>query len=282
MASDSRYDYSRYLQAKRSVDSRSINRHVLDTLQARLDRSQPMRILEIGGGTGSMVRRCLDYQLSTAAHYTLVDRDADTLASFDDGLRADARAAGYTLDIVHADIEDFLLRQSDDFDLVIANAVIDLLDVPSLLAQLRPRCAPDALLWFTINFDGESCFLPARRDDDRIWQAYHASMNRPPGQRYAGRNLLQTLSESGAALLASGSSDWVVHAIDGAYLADESYFLHHIVYTIDNELRGAPPIASADFARWIVSRHQDIEEARLIYIAHQLDVLSKLPPAQAI
>ena len=282
MADDLRYDYSRYLQAKRSVDSRSINRHVLDTLRARLDRSQPMRILEIGGGTGSMVRRCLDYQLAAAAHYTLVDRDADTLASFDDGLRADARAADYTLDIVHADIDEFLRRDSGPYDLVIANAVLDLLDVPRLLTGLRPRCAPDALLWFTINFDGESCFLPARAGDDPIWQAYHASMERPPGQRYAGRHLLQTLREHGAALLASGSSDWVVHAIDGAYLADESYFLHHIVYTIDNELRMAPPVASADFARWIVSRHQDIEDAGLIYVAHQLDVLSKLPSARFI
>src|SRR5690606_22722508 len=146
------YSYSRYLQAKRSVDSRSLNRHVLDSLREHLDSSRPMRILELGGGTGSMVRRCLDYQLFAAAHYTLVDRDAETLANLDDGLRADALAANYALDIVHADIEEFLLQESEAFDLVIANAVLDLLDIPRLLAGLAARCAPDALLWFTVNF----------------------------------------------------------------------------------------------------------------------------------
>ncbi len=273
------YDHARYLQAKRSVDDRSLNQHVLETLRYRLDGREGLRVLEIGGGTGSMVQRVLDWNLVPGADYTLVDVDPEAIDSVDALLLADARSAGLSLNLVKADVIEFLATAPGHYDLVIANAVLDLLDVPRVLSALQRACQPDALLWFTINFDGDSWLLPEHSGDSEILLAYHQSMNRLPRRRHAGRALMQALGEAGACLLASGSSDWLVHALDGEYLEDEEYFLHHIIYTIDCELRSSPPIAQDDFATWIDSRHRSVDNAELIYMAHQLDVLATILPA---
>ncbi len=259
------YQYPRYLAAKRSVDDRALNQHVLQTLRDGLTTKRP-RILEIGGGTGTMLARLTTWDVLREADYTLVDRDADSLAAL-----PKTPPAGIALTAVHADISQFLRESSDSYDLVIAHAVLDLIDLEEFLPLLWSHCAPKARYWFTINFDGESVFLPPQDGDEAIWQAYHASMNRRPGSSHAGRKLFQQLATSGASIDASGSSDWVVHPLAGCYQADEAYFLHHIIHTVDCELGAAPPIAKADFDAWIASRHSQVDEANMVYIAHQLD-----------
>ena len=59
------YSLSRYLAAKKSVDDRALNWQVLaapGSGSATSDPQQPLRILEVGAGIGSMVER---------QHYTL-------------------------------------------------------------------------------------------------------------------------------------------------------------------------------------------------------------------
>ena len=54
------YSLLRYLAAKRSVDDRALNWQVWQHLVAALPRAtpqQPLRILEVGAGIGSMVER---------------------------------------------------------------------------------------------------------------------------------------------------------------------------------------------------------------------------------
>ncbi len=267
------YNYSRYLEAKRSVDDRALNQGVLQVVRDALARKGDalLRILEIGGGTGSMVRRLANWGVVSEADYTLVDCDAESLAAM-------PRApAGFSLQPIHSDITEFLKETNKKFDLVLAHAVLDLIDLEEFLPLLWSCCAPSARYWFTINFDGESVFMPQMPEDTKIWHAYHLSMNRRPGSCHSGRKLFTQLSDSGASIDASGSSDWVVHARDGSYPHDEAYFLHHIVDTVDHELRAAPPVDSVLFARWITARHEQIERAELVYIAHQLDFAGSSP-----
>jgi SAM-dependent methyltransferase len=262
------YSYPRYLEAKRSVDDRALNRGVLQSVRGSLATrgAAPLRVLEIGGGTGSMVRRLAAWDVLKNTDYTLVDRDEESLAAL-----PPQAPEGFALRPIHSDITEFLKATDEHFDLVIAHAVLDLIDLEEFLPLLWSRCAAGARYWFTINFDGESVFMPKRPQDAAIWQAYHESMNRRPGSCHAGRKLFEQLPGSGARIEAAGSSDWVVHANDGVYKQDEAYFLHHIVYTIDNELRRTPPVDSSEFARWIVERHEQIDRGEMVYIAHQLD-----------
>ncbi len=292
------FSYIRYLEAKRSVDDRAINRVVLESLRDRL-QTGPIRILEIGGGTGSMVRRLSKWGLAQEAHYTLVDQDANAIEGLpgllkdwalaepastklqimENSLELSSPECNLDLHVEHAEIGEFLLGDMGDYDLVIANAVLDLVDVPALLPKLWAKCRPGALFWFTINFDGESVFLPTMADDDLIFEAYHASMDRRSGSRYTGRSLFKALKGSGATIIESGSSDWVVHGDESGYRDDEEYFLRHIVHTIDQELAGNVQMEASLFANWVQARHQHVQRGELVYLAHQLDFVGYSPQA---
>jgi hypothetical protein len=80
-------------------------------------------------------------------------------------------------------------------------------------------------------------------------------------------------------LLSAGSSDWVVFPDRGRYPDDEAHFLHHIVHTIDCELKTHPSLDPSAFQAWIAARHRQIDAGELTYIAHQLDVLARAPRA---
>ena len=72
------YAYTRYLAAKKSVDDRALNRHVLAELRRLLPPGKP-RVLEIGAGLGTMVARLLEWRVITVGEYTLLDVDARLL-----------------------------------------------------------------------------------------------------------------------------------------------------------------------------------------------------------
>ena len=73
------YSLLRYLAAKKSVDDRALNWQVWQHLVAALPRAtpqQPLRILEVGAGIGSMVERLLAGDVLTHATYTAIDKSA--------------------------------------------------------------------------------------------------------------------------------------------------------------------------------------------------------------
>ncbi|MGA8830385.1 MAG: hypothetical protein WB554_02150, partial [Desulfomonilaceae bacterium] len=80
---------------------------------------------------------------------------------------------------------------------------------------------------------------------------------------------------NGVEILESGSSDWTVFAGKDGYREDESYFLHFIVHTMYSALKERPELDRQRFNRWIKERHSQIEDGKLVYIAHQLDFLCR-------
>src|SRR6202162_1211475 len=77
------YSFMRYLAAKKSVDDRALNWQVWQRLVAALPRAtpeQPLRILEVGAGVGSMVERLLAGDVLTHATYTGIDMAATLMA----------------------------------------------------------------------------------------------------------------------------------------------------------------------------------------------------------
>jgi SAM-dependent methyltransferase len=294
------YSELRYLLSKRSVDDRALHRGVLGALQAALgELGRPPRVLEVGAGAGTMLPRLADFGILASAEYTLVDRDGAALAEarnhFErsgavapvdpERLRFSRGSAAFDVRFAHADASTFLAdsKHAHGFDLISANAVLDLMHLPSIVPALWRALTPGGLYWFTINFDGETIFLPEHPLDSSVMGAYHRTMDerthegRPSGDSRAGRHLLELLPKTGASVLAAGSSDWVVFPQSGGYAEDEAYFLHHIVHTIDRALTGSPALEARTFADWILLRHAQIESAELIYIAHQLDTFGRGP-----
>jgi hypothetical protein len=190
-----------------------------------------------------------------------------------------AHGLEWALHLNKCELRSFLNRTSRvaSADLLIANAFLDIVDVSSVLPELLAALVPTGLYWFTINFDGDTIFEPSHPCDLKLMEVYHRSMDErvrfgaPAGDSKTGRHLFEQLRRAGASVLSAGSSDWVVFAENGRYKADEAHFVHHIIYTIDQELKQHPQIASDELEEWVSKRHAQVDRGELVYIAHQLD-----------
>ena len=292
------FDYARFLAAKTTVDDRALNRHVLAELRRLMPAGAP-RVLEVGAGLGTMVARLMDWGLINAGEYTLLDVDRQLL---DDsrrwlgdwaaarGVRSDPlpdglRVGDLRVRLVHAELGGYLeAGHRASADVLIANAVLDLVDVPAVLPGLLRLLIPGGLYWFTINYDGDSIFAPDHPHDDQIMRAYHRDMDErsryggPDGESRTGRRLFHYLRAAGAPALAAGSSDWVVSACPGRnYPDDEAYFLRSILNAFQNALRNQDQVEPADLADWLAVRRRQLAAGELVYIAHQLDFAGRSP-----
>jgi hypothetical protein len=247
-----------------------------------------------------MVARLLDWGAVGGGEYILLDADQDLLDcsrrwlcdwAAVRGRRTDLlpdglRVGDLRVRLVHAELGSYLEAvPGAPADVLIASAVLDLVDVPAVLPGLLRLLVPGGVYWFTINYDGESIFEPGHPHDDLIMRAYHRDMDervrygRPAGESRTGRRLFHYLRAAGAPALAAGSSDWVVSAgPDGNYPGDEAYFLRSILNTIENALRRRQDrVAPADLADWLDVRRRQLATGELVYLAHQLDFAGRWP-----
>ncbi len=296
------YSFPRYLLAKQSVDDRALNQIVLNALRAQLS-PEPLRIIEVGAGIGSMLRRLVRWDILHHADYTLVDDQPENIAFAQTWLPQWAAASGLTCERVgphsahlHDDAHDIRVHfvQADVFafvntnlipaDLLIAHAFLDLLRMPASLSPLLSLTK--SLAWLTINFDGVTTLEPTIDPtlDARIEQLYHETMDTRPsgGDSRAGRHLFEHLRGAHAEIIAAGASDWVVHAINGRYPADEKYFLGFILHFFEESLADHAALDSAAFTKWLAERRAQIERGELVYIAHQMDFLVRKGAAGSV
>jgi len=296
---------ARYLESKKTVDDRALNQRVLASLRNELAaRAESLvSILEVGAGIGTMATRLMDWQVLNRADYTLLDLDPELLArarqrlaswANERGLAADDGAESLRLHGANVDVRvHFVAAELGAFlgspagphgvDLLVANAFLDLVDVPATLPRLFSRGATGGLFWFCINFDGETIFLPEHPHDRALLEVYHRSMDervrygRRAGDSKTGRHLFRELPRAGGSVFAAGASDWVVFPTELGYAADEAYFLHHLVHTIRSELERHAEVHKPALEAWCHERTAQIERSELCFIAHQLDFAGRLP-----
>ena len=290
------YSFPHYLLAKQSVDDRALNRTVLDSLKANLPDA-PIRVIEVGAGIGTMLARLLRWDVVTKAEYVLVDEMAENIESARVWIPRWAAEAGLSVEriggdqlrvfdqgrdvLIHlecADVFDFIQKKPAPADLLIAHAFLDLLPMPESMPKLLTLTK--SLAWLTINFDGVTSLEPTidAALDEQIEQLYHATMDTRPtgGDSRAGRHLFSHLRTADAQVLAAGASDWVIHAVNEMYSADEAYFLYFILHFFEESLTGHAELDAKAFANWLKKRRAQIERGELVYIAHQLDFLAKV------
>ena len=305
------YSFIRYLAAKKSVDDRALNRHVWGRLVQNLTRAvptAPLRVLEIGAGIGTMFERMLEWELLYNADYTAIDSQSENIVHVHRRLPRWADTHGFDCQEVapncwnlvsqerhvvarfeDCDLFQFIARETSqhEWDLLVAHAFMDLMDIPLTLQQLTKLLVPGGLVYFTVNFDGATILEPQIDPelDEHIQKLYHQTMDqrvtngRPSGDSRAGRHLFEHLQHSGIQVLGAGASDWVVFPELNKYPDDEAYFLHFIIHTIQQALSGHPQMDSTRFTDWVNERHAQVERGQLVYIAHQLDFLGKVSRA---
>jgi SAM-dependent methyltransferase len=150
------YSFTRYLAAKKSVDDRALNRHVWESLVRALPAAAPatpLRVLEVGAGIGTMLERVLDWDLLSHAVYTGIDADPTSIDEAQHRLSwwASGRGIGvgrsrgqmclqregqeFGVEFEAIDFFDFVARERGHrtWDLLIAHAFVDIVDVPTTL-----------------------------------------------------------------------------------------------------------------------------------------------------
>jgi SAM-dependent methyltransferase len=277
------YDFARYLAAKESVEDRALNGYVRAALAQDLTPG-PLDALEVGAGAGAMIARLAGREV-LGSRYTAVDADPANTAAI--GRRFAEDALPVELELVTADVYAFAgqMRGRRQWDLLVAHAFLDLVDAPRLLPQLFALLRPGGCFYFPINFDGLTAFQPLIDPafDEEVIAAYHRTMDerrhegRPTGGSRAGRELLTQIPAAGGEIIAAGASDWLVWPRDGAYPADEAYFLHYMLHFFESSLTGRPELDAARLQAWLARRHAQIDAGELVLIVHQIDVCGRVP-----
>jgi SAM-dependent methyltransferase len=300
--------FIRYLEAKKSVDDRSLNSRVWHCLAEQLHQLRvhsPLRIIEAGAGIGTMLERMLKSHLFQEAHYTGLDIEPDIIAHARASLPVWASEHGFRVEClsegpillkkpphilrVEFEVADILSHSSNcqnwaSYDLLVANAFLDLTNVQSALPRLLRLLKSEGLFYLSINYDGVTILEPVidSEFDQLVLDLYHRTMDErltnglPSGDSRAGRHLFGYVRQAGGQILAAGASDWVIFpGIDG-YPEQDADFLHFIIQTIYKALRGHESLDQQYLDKWINIRHAQIKHSELVYIAHQIDILGTM------
>ncbi|GMR24388.1 MAG: class I SAM-dependent methyltransferase [Acidobacteriota bacterium] len=258
------HEFAHYLEAKRTVDDRSLDRRVLERLRGELEGVDAPAVVDVGAGIGTGLERLLDWNVVNEFAYTAVEQDAALVEIARARLHGRAQTG-----LVASTLADFASDNSNlaRFDLVMAHAFLDIVDLAPAVKSLVALARPGGLLYFPITFDGETVFEPAHEDDETILSRYHASMD-DVGNGKTGRRLFHALSSEPVDVLEMGSSDWIVRPESGGYPNDEAFFLEFVIGMIERTVGKAAE-------GWASVRRRQIEERQLLYIAHQIDCLAR-------
>ena len=176
---------------------------VLDALQHRV----PMRIVDLGSGTGSNVRS-LSALMPQRQEWRLVDNDSALLATARTNVPVPVET--YVADLQELDVALFAGR-----DLVTASALLDLVS-ESWLARFVQHCRlAGAAVLVVLNYDGRIECNPRDEDDEFVRRLVNLHQRTDKGFGAAlgpdsGRRAEALLREAGYSVLRA-RSDWVLH-----------------------------------------------------------------------
>ncbi|HUX12652.1 MAG TPA: class I SAM-dependent methyltransferase [Spirochaetia bacterium] len=200
--SDRNIPYSEYLEAKSSVDDRSLSRSVRDAFLELIARrakdcaeNRAIRFLDAGTGTGAMVRRVIAWvdnlqpeNRPVVSSYTGVDADPESLALATTATELLLRSLGFEVGTENLDTGTRLAgRRGNDlvetqfflgdlatpdeswalpgfYHFLTAHAVFDLFPLENAVAMLKKLLVADGALYATINYDGLTELIPCYRD----------------------------------------------------------------------------------------------------------------------
>jgi len=91
------YSFPHYLLSKQSVDDRALNKDVLSALRANLPQ-EPIRIIEVGAGIGTMLRRLVRWDVIRQAEVVLVDEMAENIEYASEWVKVWAEQAGLSVE----------------------------------------------------------------------------------------------------------------------------------------------------------------------------------------
>jgi hypothetical protein len=205
-------DFSAAWLALREPADHAARSHRLTHLVADAIGGSPLRIVDLGSGTGSNVRY-LAPRLPRPQHWLLVDRDAELLA-----LSHASAVDDVSIEIRNVELatrnRDALGQLVRGAALVTASALLDLVS-ESWLDAIAAACAStNAAVLFALTFDGHIDCNPAEQHDELVRALVNAHQQRDKG--FGPALGPSAIERAAAALKARGystareRSDWVV------------------------------------------------------------------------
>lgn len=177
---------SSWLALREPADFAARSAMLADATARRLDAADPVRVVDLGTGTGSNLRYLID-RLPRRQEWLLVDRDRRLLDELAHRMHAWATARGYQV----AREADVLILRRDGREcrvgtrqmdlgvledeemfrarhLVTASALLDLVSVEWLRALANHCRNHGCAALFALSYNGESHCVPGEREDDEI------------------------------------------------------------------------------------------------------------------
>lgn len=284
-----------WLAARDPYDVAALDRVGLDLLRPWLAEQpsyRPLRVVDLGCGTGSGLRRTLTWLDARPVVAYAVDRDAALLAALVAGdLGSTARGASDSADTdarvtvvpVLADVLgplDGAGGPADGtVDLLVSHAVADLFPLDRFASRIRALLRPGGRAQIALTYDGETRFAPDDAADleRRTIAAYHRHMDRARAQdptyggSTAGRRLVAALEAAGLEIVRAAPSTWDVRAGDGpGGVAVLTGLIDYVIRAVA-EL-GDPP--ADEVARWERSRRAALDAGALRASVRHLDVIA--------
>jgi SAM-dependent methyltransferase len=300
--------FADYLRAKAPLDERSLNRDVRAELVRQLQGRPELRALDLGTGTGAMLRRLIAWRLAERMVLTGLDQQADVL---DQGVeltkyvlvgrgfdvptepppwRAERGGQSVDLTLHCATLAEFRAVDAP-FDLITAHAFLDLVPLEPTVKQIRGWLKPGGLVYATLNYDGGTHLFPVYGNgifEACLLNAYDESMDlrrvkgQPTGGSRAGTRLHSALMMGGFEILSYGSSDWNMTPRNGTHRDEDALCLQAILECIHGEGAANPSIDQEVLKDWLACRLDQLQVGQLGMIVHQLDLLARLPLPSAV
>lgn len=204
---------SDWLSRREAADSAARSMPLLQALVAALPARRPLRVVDLGTGTGSNVRY-LSARLPRPQEWLVADRDASLLAELE--RRVDVSLTTRTTNL--GTLTDDLFQ---DRDLVTASALLDLVS-EAWLQSLAQRCRRvGAAALFALTYNGESTCTPSEPEDDfvRTQLNQHQRQNDRGFGRAAGPEATAAAERAFAAAgytVRRARSDWILGPPDAA------------------------------------------------------------------
>lgn len=279
------FDYVQYLDVKKNIDDRSLNKAVWNDfanwLRARNELGAELRCLEIGAGIGTMIERLLEACLLRQCHYIALEPESLFKKAAQVRLRSWANAhgvvfeinaegiwslsgkdLGLTIEWLEADADQInQLFNKESFDLLLSHAVIDLLPVPTVMPVILSKLKQAGGFYFSLNFSGETSFLPSDHSDAGIAKNYHKDMDtRFPELDWqpslTGDALPKWLENYGCQKVINGESDWYLS--DKNHTSGDGLFIKNILDTIKKALAGMSGLED-----WLNKRYKQLQQKQL-------------------
>ena len=293
-----------YLEARVSTDSEGINHRIFAQLSSYVRKIERPVILDLGAGTGAMIRRIVSSaELANPVFYGL-DANRDLLEEARRQIALLLEEMGFSVKggdqlilaakdkrsvevhLMAGDLLDEKLQASLEklsFAGVTTHAFMDLVPIDSTVAIVARLLEKGGFFYSTINYHGTTELLPLFEDrsfEEGLLSTYNRSMDerrlgsRPEGGSRTGALLYGAVAGHDFKITGFGSSDWSIFPWNESYTPAEETFLNSLLLTIYEEGLRHPNIDSYALAAWYAARSDSVERKGLSLLTHHTDLLA--------